>query len=326
MVVQSPTPFGLGQNCCWPSEGCSFQGTPPNTNHFSAVLPPDQPGRRATRSLFKIRFLSSPFSCLCHARLLVLLLLLMSGNVHPNSCSVVPCLVYAGNVTWRGRSVQCYTCLKWVHLKCLLLSFSRFRALGSSQSWRCPPCLRPWFFWRSHTYQHCDFLFKLLQLTYLYCLIWFPLLIQHSRPTLAFKPVILFLPTSYFFPLHSHHRLMLLAVSLYLLLTLLLPDSLRVLQWNAEISKPVAINFLTLFCLILLTLFVSMYLTLTYLPLSGSLDTLLCDLIAPTPGLIFFLLMSHTLAAVSSFSSGRAYPSLNFLPPLFLRLIPTLIM
>ena len=36
--------------------------------------------------------------------------------------------------------------------------------------------------------------------------------------------------------------------------------------------------------------------------------------------------MPHTLAAVSSFSSGRAYLSLNFLPPLFLRLIPTLIM
>ena len=36
-------------------------------------------------------------------------------------------------------------------------------------------------------------------------------------------------------------------------------------------------------------------------------------------GLVFFLLMSHTLAAASSFLSGRAYPSLNFLFPLFLR-------
>ena len=31
-------------------------------------------------------------------------------------------------------------------------------------------------------------------------------------------------------------------------------------------------------------------------------------------------------AAAASFSSGRAYPFLNFIPPLFLRLIPTLIM
>ena len=36
--------------------------------------------------------------------------------------------------------------------------------------------------------------------------------------------------------------------------------------------------------------------------------------------------MPRTLAAVSSFSSGRAYLSLNFLPPLILHSIPTLIM
>ena len=56
---------------------------------------------------------------------------------------------------------------------------------------------------------------------------------QHSHPTLAFKLLILFPPTSYFLPLHPHHRLMLLAVSLYLLLSLSLPNSLSVLQWNA---------------------------------------------------------------------------------------------
>ena len=56
---------------------------------------------------------------------------------------------------------------------------------------------------------------------------------QHSHPTLAFKPLILFPPTLYLLPLHPHHRFMLLAVSLYLLLSLPLPYSLRVLQWNA---------------------------------------------------------------------------------------------
>ena len=62
-----------------------------------------------------------------------------------------------------------------------------------------------------------------------------PLLrMQHLHLTLAFKSLILFPPTSYFLPLHPHHRLMLLAVSLYLLLLLPLPDSLRVLQWNAR--------------------------------------------------------------------------------------------
>ena len=56
---------------------------------------------------------------------------------------------------------------------------------------------------------------------------------QHSHPTLALKPLILFPPTLYLLPLHPHHCLMLLAVFLYLLLPLSLPDSLRGLQWNA---------------------------------------------------------------------------------------------
>ena len=58
------------------------------------------------------------------------------------------------------------------------------------------------------------------------------LLMHHLHPIFAFKPLIPFPPTSFLLPLHPNHRLMLLAVSLYLLL---LPplDSLRVLQWNA---------------------------------------------------------------------------------------------
>ena len=59
------------------------------------------------------------------------------------------------------------------------------------------------------------------------------LLMQHSQSTLTFKPLILFSPTLYLLPLHPHHRLMLLAVSRYLLLSLSLPNTLRVLQWNA---------------------------------------------------------------------------------------------
>ena len=149
---------------------------------------------------------------------------------------------------------------------------------------------------------------------------------QRLHPTLIFKPLIHFPPTLYRLPLHPHHRLMLLAVSLYLLLSLPLPNSLRVLQWNAGVFKPGALNYYTLFCLIPLTLYISRNLTLIYLPLFKSLDSLLCYPMAPTPDLVFFLLMSQTLAAASSFSSSRAYPSLSFLPPIFLRLTPTLIM
>ena len=56
---------------------------------------------------------------------------------------------------------------------------------------------------------------------------------QRLHPTLTFRLLILFPPTLYLLPLHPHDRLMLLAVSLYLLLSLPLPNSLRVLQWNA---------------------------------------------------------------------------------------------
>ena len=52
--------------------------------------------------------------------------------------------------------------------KCLLLSFSRFRTLGSSHSWSCPSC----FFGGFYTYQDCHFLLGFLQLVYLYSSIW----------------------------------------------------------------------------------------------------------------------------------------------------------
>ena len=129
--------------------------------------------------------------------------------------------------------MQCCTCSNWVHLKCSLLSFSKFRTIGSSHSWRCLPCCVPVFFgdstptstvtffsdsssWHTSTAQSGPLL-----------------LMQHSHPILAFKPFVVFRPTLYLLPLPPHHRLMLLAVSLYLLLSLLLLNSFRILQWNA---------------------------------------------------------------------------------------------
>ena len=92
------------------------------------------------------------------------------------------------------------------------------------------------------------------------------------------------------------------------------------------VSDPAALKYHTFFRLMPLTLFVFRNITLIYLLLSGFLDSLLCDQIVPTPRLAFSLQMPRTLAAASSFSLRRVYPSLNFLPPLFLRLTPTLIM
>ena len=54
------------------------------------------------------------------------------------------------------------------------------------------------------------------------------------------------------------------------------------------VSEPGALNYYTLFRLIPLISFISRNLTLIYLPLSGSLNSLLCNLLAPTPDLVFF--------------------------------------
>ena len=67
----------------------------------------------------------------------------MSGNVHPNPGPIFPCSVCAGNVTWWGKSMQCCTCSKWVHLRCSQLPLSKFRSLASSHSWSCPPFCVP---------------------------------------------------------------------------------------------------------------------------------------------------------------------------------------
>ena len=95
--------------------------------------------------------------------------------------------------------------------------------------WSCPPC----FFWRFYTYQHCDLLLGFLQLVYLHCSIWPSSANAALAPHPRFQTSYFFPPTLYLLPLHPHHRFMLLAVSLYLLLSLPLPNSLRVSEWNA---------------------------------------------------------------------------------------------
>ena len=117
--------------------------TPGTALPFFAMLPLNE-RRRAAHSFFKIGRLFSLFLFSCPSLallcLLILLLLLMSDNVHPNPSPIFPCSVCAGNVTWRGKSVQCCACYKWVHLRCSQLSLSKFRALGNSHSWSCSPC------------------------------------------------------------------------------------------------------------------------------------------------------------------------------------------
>ena len=141
MVVRSPAPFGLGRNGCWPSRGSQLPRALP---YIFSLCCPLNDRRKAAHSFLKIGRLFSLFLFSCPSlallRLLILLLLLMSGNVHPNPGPIFPCSVCIANVTWRGKSVQCCACSKWVHLRCSQLSLSKFRALRSSHSWSSPPC------------------------------------------------------------------------------------------------------------------------------------------------------------------------------------------
>ena len=83
------------------------------------------------------------------------------------------------------------------------------------------------------------------------------LLMRHLHPILTFKPLIPFPPTLYLLPLHPHHCLMILAVSLYLLLLLPLSTPLGLFDGMLGVSEPGALNCYTLFRLIPLTSFVS---------------------------------------------------------------------
>ena len=148
----------------------------------------------------------------------------------------------------------------------------------------------------------------------------------HSRVTPVSKPPIPHLPILYLLPLPLHHRLLLLAIFLCLLPPLLPLTLSGFFNGMLEVSKPGALKYFIFYRPIQSILSASRNPISTLLLLSGFLDFLLCVLIAPTPGLAFSLLIPRTPAAASSFSSGRAYPFPNFLPPLFLRLIPTLIM
>ena len=176
--------------------------------------------RRAAHSIFKIGRLFSLSLLFCPTlallRLLILLLLLMSGNVHPNPGPIFPCSV-CGDLA--GKSVQCCTCSKWVHLRCSQLPLPNFRALGSSHSWSCPPCcntVTPPSSDSSDTYTSTVEFGP-------------PLLMLHSCPTFVSKLLIPHLPILYLLPppsLAPGYTSAPPASSPP-------PDSLRVLQWNA---------------------------------------------------------------------------------------------
>ena len=195
----------------------------------------------------------------------------MSGNVYPNPGPIFFDSMCAGNATWRAKSVQCCTCSKWVHLRCSQLSLSKFRALGRSHSWSFPPC-------RYTVTPSSDF-------SDMYTSI-----VQSGLPSAnAALPTHLRLQTSYprlsilsFLPLLPHHRPLLSFYASCLLSPLTLSGFFNGML---EVFEPGALNYSTFSPPILSILSAFRNPNLTHLPLSEFLDSLLCILIAPTPGL-----------------------------------------
>ena len=120
--------------------------------------------------------------------------------------------------------MQCCICSKWVHLKCSLLPFSKFRTLGSSRSWSCTP-----------TSFGDNTVTSSLDSSSLYTStvqIGTPLLMQHSRLILAFKSLIPLPPTSYLLQCTCTTASCSWLFLTHPFLLPLPPDFLRVLQWN----------------------------------------------------------------------------------------------
>ena len=303
------TPFGLGQNGCWLCRGSQLPRAIPLHKPFFRRDFPERP-QKGSSNPFKSGRLSFLFSCSSsssHSSPL-----LMSGSVYPSSGPIFPCSVWKCDLA--GQVSAMLHLLQWVHLKCSVLSFSKFRTLRSYHSWSCLPC----FFWK----HHCDSLPGLLQLVCLQCSIW-PIWTPFANAAL---PPHYCLQTSYpsathfvSSPLALSPPLMFLAVSLHLLLSLPLLTPSGFFNGMLTISEPGALNYYTFFRLILLTLVVSRNPILTHLPLSGFPDSLICNPIAPTPGMAFSLLMARTVSLIfvrqgSSFSALSAF-SLSSLDP-----------
>ena len=90
-------------------------------------------------SLPRLSFHPKPLHYLSHSPLILIsMLLLISGDIHPNPGRIDPCSVCSRRVTWGNRSIQCTNCSLCVHLSCSGLSPADFRKISPGHSWTCP--------------------------------------------------------------------------------------------------------------------------------------------------------------------------------------------
>ena len=92
-------------------------------------------------SLPRPSFHPKPLHYSSHSPLILIsMLLLISGDIHPNPGPIDPCSVCSRRVTWGNRSIQCTGCSLWVRLSCSGLSPADFRKISPGHSWTCPMC------------------------------------------------------------------------------------------------------------------------------------------------------------------------------------------
>ena len=102
---------------------------------------PPTPSFLSRTSLPRPSFHPKPLHYSSHSPLILIsILLLISGDIHPNPGPIDPCSVCSRRVTWGNRSIQCTGCSLWVHLSCSGLSPADFRKISPGHSWTCPMC------------------------------------------------------------------------------------------------------------------------------------------------------------------------------------------
>ena len=101
---------------------------------------PPTPSILSRTSLPRPSFHPKPLHYSSHSLLILISMLLISGDIHPNPGPIDPCSVCSRRVTWGNRSIQCTGCSLWVHLSCSGLSPADFRKIPPGHSWTCPMC------------------------------------------------------------------------------------------------------------------------------------------------------------------------------------------
>ena len=101
---------------------------------------PPTPSILSRTSLPRPSFHPKPLHYSSHSPLILISILLISGDIHPNPGPIDPCSVCSRRVTWGNRSIQCTGCSLWVHLSCSGLSPADFRKISPGHSWTCPMC------------------------------------------------------------------------------------------------------------------------------------------------------------------------------------------